>query len=351
MKYVTSLKNVERQTAVLTALKEVTNSGQYSEGTFVFKLERQFSQLMRGKFALAFNSGGSALYTALRYYNSLGHKHIAVQNNSFYANGSMALEAGFHVYLVDSSPQCPAMGVDALVKVLADNRQITLVLMAHVGGWMARDYSRIANLCMDKSLILLEDCSDVIGATGEYEHPGMFSEASFWSLYPTTAVPAGDGGVLVTTEVELRNFGRSFHNYGKHLSDTRVRYGIGFDLRMSEWSAAVASTQMDNLPAIFAARQRDALALSAIAPCLLTGPTNYSRFPVEPIHANKRHTTYSMYEAGSQLASSLSSKQVSIGNMVNSTRWGSTHKCLPLGEGLYDGMETKDILTQLRKEL
>lgn len=351
MKYVNSLKNEDRQLAVLSALKLVTNSGQYTEGNMVFKLERQFSALMRGKYSIAFNSAGSALYTAYRYYYDLGHRHIAIQNNSFYANGAMALEAGLRVYLVDSSPDCPSMGVDALRKMLEDNKQITMVLMAHVGGWMAKDYASIANVCMDKNLVLIEDCSDIIGAQSEFETPGMFGETCVWSLYPTTAVPAGDGGVLTTVEGALRTFSRSFHNFGKHLDKTQIKYGVGFDLRMSEWAAAVATVQMENLSAIFEARKRDAQALSEIAPCMLVGATNYSKYPVDLLTANKRHTTASMYEQANQLAASLNPKNVLVGNLPNSARWGSAHKCLPLGEGLYDGMSKQDLEAYLRREV
>jgi dTDP-4-amino-4,6-dideoxygalactose transaminase len=349
MRFVTSLHFPGKQEKLMRALRSIADSGQYTEGVNVFRLERMFAAMMRGQSAIAFNSRGSALYTLFRYYASIGHRNVAIQNNCFFAVGAMALEAGLSVHLVDSGPSCPSMGVDALRGVLVENKAITLAVLYHVGGWVAADYPSILALCGERKVTLAEDCSSVIGVTGEYQQPGACSDASCWSFQVSSAVPVGGGAILSTGNVELRNYVQLFHCYGKHISNGVTRYGPGQDLRMSEWDAAVACVQMDHLPQILEARARDAYALESIAPCLLSGDNNHQSYPVDPLYANKRVTAPSIYAATEQLATSLPFKNVVSSNLVHSARWAQNHRCLPLGEGVYDGMGTKDILDVLKK--
>jgi dTDP-4-amino-4,6-dideoxygalactose transaminase len=254
----------------------------------------------------------------------------------------MALEAGFDLYLVDSAQDCPAMSPDSLKKVLDDNKGIRLVLLSHVGGWVAKHYFDIVSLCGDESLTLIEDCSSVMGVKAE-PTPGIFSEASIWGFLANSAVPVGNGGVLCTSEPDVRNGVRLTRNAGKKVDNLTASYDGGLDLRISEWDAAIACVQLDSMPAIMEARKKDAEALQSIAPCLLDGPTNYGRYPVDPSHAPKRSAIPSMYALPDQLATALHTTRIAIPNLPNSTHWAQNHRCLPIGEGLYSGMEPKAI--------
>ncbi len=349
MKTVTSLQDKTRQVAVLAALKGVADSGHYTEGAYVFKLEKLFSAMTHGQFSAALNSRGSALYTLFRYYAEKGHRHIALQNNSFFAAGAMAIEAGMTVHLVDSGENTPAMGVDSLKQVLSREKALKLVMLTHVGGWMAEDYDAITNLCSERDTVLLEDCSNVLGLDGGTWRPGMFGEASVWSLHPGSAVPVGAAGMICTRDGEVRNFARLFRSYGKFMRNGLVGYGSGFDFRMSEWEASVACIQLENLNSIIAARKRDAAALQSIATCLLKGASNYQSYPVDPAQANQRQIAPSIHTFNDQLIATLPKSKVVAPNLVHSIRWAKNHKCLPIGEGLYDGKTDKEIQLLLKR--
>jgi dTDP-4-amino-4,6-dideoxygalactose transaminase len=343
MKFVNSLSPSGRQEKVLSALRGIAISGQYADGANIFMLEKKFASMMNGRFSISFNSCGSALYTLFRYYYSLGHRYVAIQNNTFHATGAMAIEAGLKVFLVDSSPICPSMGVDALKIVLDGNSKVRLVVMTHVGGWMAKDYESIATLCNERNVVLVEDCAHAIGINTHGAYPGMLSDAACWSFYQSGILASGEGGMITTWEPELRAFAKAFHSYGRHVNNGISTYGIGMNLRMSEWDAAVTCVLLDELPAILAARKRDHEVLQSIAPCLLLGDNNGYRYPVDPEYAERKQKVPSIYTTHDQLATTLPKHSVSLNNISNSVAWASNHCCLPIGEGIYDGMSTEEV--------
>ena len=347
---VNSLRSPERQAQVVSALKSVAQTGQFLEGAFVFRLEKMFSGMMRGASSIAFNSVGSAAYAMFKAYTRHHYRHVAIQNNSSIGVATMALQAGYRLYLVDSAADCPAMSADTLLRVLEDNPAIEMVVVQHVGGWYAKHYQDVANLCRDRSLMLVEDCTSILGVNTATASPGTLSDCSLWGFSQSSAIPAGNGGILVTNDPEIRNDVKLTRNMGRHLNGSAgYRYAEGFDLRMSEWDASVACVQLEAIPTILEARARDAAKLQSIAACLLSGPTNWEKYPVDPTQVVRKPHIPNMHSLEEQLAHALTSKQLVLPNLPNSTRWAHNHRCIPVGEGLYDSMnEPKDILEYLK---
>lgn len=338
------------QTAVLSSLKKVVDSGKYIEGAFVFMLEKQFSALVKSPSAITFNSVCSAAYTLFKTYFDFGIRSVAIQNNSSAMVAIAALEAGLTLHLVDSAPDCPAMGLDQLVEVSKECGP-RLVLLSHVGGWQAKHYEAVADWCMDQGIALIEDCTSVLGVGREtWGSPGTLSEAAIWGFSPTSAVPAAGGGILTASNLEVRNAARAYRSGGKYLSGMAFKYAGGLDFRMSELDAALICSQLEQLGDTLAARARDAQKLQLIAPSLLEGPTNWECYPVEPAKAIKKLTIPCMFALPDQLVNALEQhrQRMSFGALKNSSTWASNHRCLPVGEDVYAGMDDKQIADYIR---
>lgn len=337
MKFVKSLEH--RHSQVLRALGAVLTSGNYSEGPFTKSVEATLKEMLSAQ-VVSMNSCGSALYTAFKYLKSRGAQTVLCQNNTFYATGAMACEAGLHVSLVDSkSPSSPSMGIDSLRKAYGQV-EADAVVLTHVGGWLAEDYDDIAQFCSEKDVVLVEDCAHVMGVPGA----GQYGDVSCWSFYPTKAVPCGEGGALSTNDPHMYQFAREFSSYGKYKVDGVIYYSRGMNLRMSEWDAAVLSVQLEHLQDIMELRTRDADKLKVIAPCLLAGPSNYYKFPVHKAYAKGLKTLGPVYQLSDQLHMSMNAYGPSVTvDLSNSLQWAEDHVCLPIGEGLYHGMTVEDV--------
>ena len=89
------------------------------------------------------------------------------------------------------------------------------VVLVHIGGHIAFDVERIAALCRDRGVALIEDCAHAHGATWNGRRAGSWGDAGVYSLYATKTISTGEGGVLVSRDPELLAFARAFRNYGK----------------------------------------------------------------------------------------------------------------------------------------
>jgi perosamine synthetase len=225
--------------------------------------------------------------------------------------------------------------------------RVKMVVLTHVGGWVAKDYEKIARFCKQNHLILLEDCAHVFGVTAA----GTLGDAACWSFYPTKAVPIGEGGAVSSTNKALLEFVDKFRNYGKVNRGTHMDYQRGFNLRMSEWDAAVLRVQLEVLPEVLAARRRDAEKLQSIAKCLLEGESNYYKYPVAPHEGAGMRQVGKVYGLTDQLASCLPTGcdrgKVSL---KHSEEWAENHVCLPIGEGLYDQYSVDEVKELLCKQ-
>jgi dTDP-4-amino-4,6-dideoxygalactose transaminase len=332
--YIRSLEYPDKQRQIADRMIGICESGQYAEGVWVAKATEAVAAVVKKPTVLV-SSCGSALYAMYRWYGIHGHTAVAVQNNTFFATGAMAHEAGLIPFLVDSRPDDPSMSVDSLREVVARNGTIRLVCLTHVGGWVAKDYDLIAQFCKERRLTLVEDCAHAFAVP----RAGQHGEMACWSFYATKAVPIGEGGALSCDKELPFEFVQLFASYGKWKdTDGTICYTRGMNLRMSEWHAAVLYTQLEHLDAILRRRTSDAVALQSIAPCLLSGATNWYKYPVAAWHAKGLKKVGKVYARSDQLYTSSCGASQQTVPLNNSLQWADNHVCLPIGEGLYQGL-------------
>lgn len=335
-----SLSDGRKIDTVKSLIQRVMLSGQYTEGKVVALAEQRITNMYDHP-SLVFNSGGAALYTVYRWLKSKGHERVVMQNNTFYATLSMAAEAGLHPVICDTSEMDPNMSIDSM-RLAVELSGATVVCLSHIGGWRAQHYEAIAEWCTSHKVLLIEDAAHAFGL----QMIGEYSEGAIFSFYPTKAIPAGEGGALVTKNSELFEFAKRFRNYGKSLEDGRMLYEQGFNFRMSEFDAAILAVQVEATPEILANRYISALALDEAGFSCLMGPvnldSNYHKYPVSSRVGLK--TVGKMYSGTDQLNEANTWYEMSLPvPLGNSKGWAAQHMCLPMGEHLYDGMSVKEI--------
>ncbi len=91
------------------------------------------------------------------------------------------------------------------------------VFLVHIGGHIAFEVERIAQLCESKGIVLLEDHASPLphGAAWNDVRPGSWGDAGIWSFAPTKTISTGEGGMLVSKHAEVLELAQGFRNYGK----------------------------------------------------------------------------------------------------------------------------------------
>ena len=59
---------------------------------------------------------------------------------------------------------------------------------------------------------MLEDCAHSFGSTYNNKHSGLFGDAGVYSFYSTKAIPAGEGGAIVSNNTDILRYAERYTN-------------------------------------------------------------------------------------------------------------------------------------------
>jgi dTDP-4-amino-4,6-dideoxygalactose transaminase len=235
----------ERDRARLHTLwDEIIASQRWSEGPLTARFEELWGA-WNGVGAVAFGGWSGAALTALEYAGVRGET-VLVPSNTFMATPLAAVHMGAHVEFVDCNREDLCMSFASLEAAVAKHRP-RAVMLVHIGGHVAFEVERIAELCRAEGIFLIEDCAHAHGASWNGRRPGTYGDVGLWSFYATKTVSTGEGGMLVSRDPDLLEFARAFRNYGK--PEHRV---AGLNLRMNEFTAALGVVQTERMEEIVA---------------------------------------------------------------------------------------------------
>jgi len=235
---------------------EVLRSGHLVQGPVVAELERSFAELVSTRFAVALNSGTTALLAALATTDLAPGDEVITSPFTFAATLNAALEAGATVCFSDISLDDFCMDPATLMDVTTDRTRV--VLPVHLYGQTA-DLAPIVKHSADHDLVIIEDAAQAHGATYRGRPAGSFGIGCF-SLYATKNITSAEGGILSTDNAALADRVRVLRNQGMR---QRYDYAVaGHNWRMSDLHAAVALPQVHRLAETTRRRQRNASLLS-----------------------------------------------------------------------------------------
>ena len=195
--------------------------------------------------AVAMSSWVGAALAALRFAEVDGGV-VLCPSNTFMANPLAISAAGGTVEYVDCNREdlCVSFA-DFEANVRRHRPRAAFVV--HIGGHIAFDVERIAELCRAEGIFLIEDCAHAHGAQWNGRRPGSWGDAGVWSFAATKTVSTGEGGMLVSRRDDVLAFARAFRDYGK------PDYSIsGLNFRMNEFTSAIGLVQVGRLDEIAA---------------------------------------------------------------------------------------------------
>ncbi|MEA2429087.1 MAG: perosamine synthetase [Thermoleophilaceae bacterium] len=233
----------ERDRARLHELWDgIIDSNRWSEGELTRGFEQAWSA-WNGLPSVAFGSWAGGALAALEYAGVRGET-VLCPSNTFMATPLAAIHAGADVQFVDCNREDLCMSFEDFERKVVEHKPKAAMLV-HIGGHIAFDSVRIAELCKAEGIFLVEDCAHAHGASWNGRKPSTYGDAGVYSFYATKTVSTGEGGVLVSGDDDLIEFARLFRNYGKPEHTVS-----GLNFRLSEFTAAIGLVQAERLEEI-----------------------------------------------------------------------------------------------------
>lgn len=187
------------------------------EESQVSALEREVAAWQGCAYALACGSGGAALRIALRAAG-IGAGAAVLTNAFTLAPVPGAIVAvGARAVLVEITDDL-CLDLDDLEAKIAAHRPAA-VMASHMRGHLC-DMDRLAAICADAGVALIEDCAHTMGASWRGRRSGSFGLAGAFSTQTYKHLNSGEGGILVSDDADFMAraivLSGSYMLYGRH---------------------------------------------------------------------------------------------------------------------------------------
>ena len=137
------------------------------------------------------------------------------------------------------------MDFDALKKTVS--KKTKAVILVHYGGHIDKNIFQIKNF-LKKKIKIIEDCAHAIGAKRKGVYAGNIGDIGCFSFYSTKNLTTGEGGMIVSNNVEFFNIMRAYRSRGLNYKSKFEAYSeLGTNSRMTEFQAILGIEQMKRI--------------------------------------------------------------------------------------------------------
>ena len=255
-----SRQNIDK-TDILSAVR-VLKSDFLTQGPLVSKFEKKISNYVKAKYAVATNSGSSALHIACLALNIKKGDLVWTVPNTFAATANCALHCGAKVDFVDIDKNTWNMSIRSLEKKLQKekNKLPKIVIPVHFAG-QPTEQKKIWELSKKFKFKIIEDASHSLGAKHFIEPVGSckWSDITVFSFHPVKIITTGEGGMATTNNKKYSDQMKIFLSNGIVKDSKLFKFKkknqpwyyeyqkTGFNYRMNEISASIGISQLSRL--------------------------------------------------------------------------------------------------------
>jgi dTDP-4-amino-4,6-dideoxygalactose transaminase len=247
--------------AILDALR----SGKWfrGDGKRVAIFEEAYARLTGAKTCLATANGTSALDTSLNAMGIGPGDEVIVPPYTFVATVNAVLRQHALPVFVDTDPETFQM--DARKLEAAITPQTRAIIPVHLGGNVC-DLDAILRVAARRQVPVLEDACQAHLAEWRGRKVGTLGLAGCFSFQASKNLNSGEGGAILTDDLDLRERCYAFHNNGRGQRSAGSNFSYlaaGCNLRMTEFQAALLLAQMARIEAQAGTRSENAQYLNA----------------------------------------------------------------------------------------
>jgi len=227
-----------------------------SRGAFVSRFEKEFAQYVGAAAATSCANGTVSLHLALLALGIGEDDEVIVPAFTYVASVNAIRYVGATPVFVDSDLSTWQLSIDDVERALTAKTKA--VMAVHLYG-QACDVTRLAALCRNNGVFLVEDCAEAIGTRVGQDHVGVFGDIGSFSFFGNKTITTGEGGMLVSNNPQL--IARCAHLKSQAVSPERTYWhdAVGYNYRMTNICAAIGTAQLERVEEIVAKKRAIAL--------------------------------------------------------------------------------------------
>ncbi len=231
------------------AVLELMRKNEISVSQEPMKLEKEFSQFLDAKYALAEVNGTAALYAALFVLGIKQGDEVICPSYTYWASAMPAVTLGAKVVFCEVDPKNLNMDPEDFRKKITPKTKA--VIPVHLWG-LPCEMDEIIGVARENNIAVIEDACHAHGAEYKGKKMGTLGDFGFFSFQASKNLPGGEGGMLITDNEEYYYQAVTLGHY-RRAADLPEKYSkyqhtcLGFKHRMSPLHAAITRVQLKTL--------------------------------------------------------------------------------------------------------
>lgn len=229
------------------------------DGSMAKQFANDFAAYHSATFGLAMTNGTHTIEAALAACDVGEGDEVIVPGITFVASAGAVLAVNATPILCDIDPE--TLCLDAAAAEAAITPRTKAIIVVHVAG-AAADLDALTDLCSRRGLRLIEDCAHAHGTFWRGRGVGSWGDFGSFSMQRSKLMTAGEGGVLICNDEELRDRAWAYADCGRAKGEWWYHHPTyGSNLRMTEWQGAILAAQLGRFPKQNETRNTNAVAL------------------------------------------------------------------------------------------
>lgn len=234
---------------------EVLKSKRLALGPKLKEFESVLADFTGVKYAIATNSGTSALHLVIRALGIKEGDEVITTPFSFIASSNCILYERAKPVFVDIDEKTLNIDVNKIEGKITEKTKAILAvdIFSHPAEW-----DTLNSIANKHKLFLIEDSAESLGSEYKGRKCGSFGDAAVFAFYPNKQITTGEGGIVLTNSKEVADFCRSSANQGRKVEKGKwlEHIRLGYNYRLDEMSCAIGIAQMQRIREIIKKRNR-----------------------------------------------------------------------------------------------
>lgn len=250
---------------IQNVVESIGRGGWWANGPFVDEFEDMVASYLDVEYAIAVNSGTSAIMAALVGAGiGEGDKVIVPSFTQQATVNSVKMVGGEPVFADIDRDTYGLDPTDVEDKITPDTAAI---LPVHVYGSVCQ-IEAICEIAADHDIAVIEDAAEAQGAERDGLMAGTIGDAGALSFCQNKIIPTGEGGMVVTDDEDIARSASLYRSHGRATEDYFESSGsgrhvtVGGNFRMPDMVAALGCSQMERVDSLIEGRREAALAMN-----------------------------------------------------------------------------------------
>ncbi|OBQ55175.1 DegT/DnrJ/EryC1/StrS family aminotransferase [Halodesulfovibrio spirochaetisodalis] len=178
---------------------DTLRSGWLTTGPKVAQFEKDFTEFIGCKHALAVNSATSGLHLALEALGVGEGDKVITTVHTFTASAEVIRYLGGEPLFADIDPDTFCIDPEHVRRLLEEHSGVKCIIPVHYGG-QAADMTALLALAKEFDVRVVEDAAHALPCTHNGRMVGTMSDVTVFSFYANKTITTGEGGMVVTDD-------------------------------------------------------------------------------------------------------------------------------------------------------